>query len=174
MAEFHLKRAEFDAAQALLGELLVETDEAIGALRNLARGIYPPLLEARGIAAALASETAGLPLPVSVSAAGVGRYPPATEATVYFCAMEAIQNVVKHAAASEVVVTLREAGSLLEFAVEDDGRGFDSARPRGSGLANMEARLQAAGGSLSLSARAGWGTRVEGRIPVPTDAKVPK
>ena len=173
VAEMMLNRADVVQAQALLGELLVEADEAIGALRDLARGIYPPLLEARGIAAALASETAGLPVPVNVSAAGVGRYPLATEATVYFCVMEAIQNVVKHAAASEVVVTLHEESGVLAFEVEDDGRGFDSGLPRGSGLNNMEDRLQAAGGSLSVSARAEWGTRVKGRIPVPADAEVP-
>ena len=120
------------------------------------------------------SETARLPVRVTINESGLRRYPAATEATVYFCVMEALQNVVKHAAASEAVVTLNEANGVLLFEVEDDGRGFDGERPKGSGLNNMEDRLEAAGGSLSVSARPGWGSRVSGRIPVHTDADVPE
>ena len=172
VAEMMLDRADVVPARTLLRELLVESDEAIGALRNLARGIYPPLLEARGIAAAIESETARLPLRVTINGSGARRYPPATEATVYFCVMEAIQNVVKHAAASEAVVTIWEASGVLGFDVEDDGRGFEGDGPQGSGLSSMEGRLEAAGGSLSVSARPGWGSIVKGRISVLAAAEV--
>src|SRR4029078_7274749 len=107
-------------------------------LRDFARGIYPPVLADQGLEAALRAQASRLSLPVQVHAIGVGRYPQDTEAAVYFCLLEALQNVVKHAEASGAIVHLSGLPGWLDFAVDDDGRGFDPATAtRGSGLQNM-------------------------------------
>ena len=98
---------------------------------------------------------------------GVGRYPQEAEAAVYFCCLEALQNVAKYAEASNVTVTLRDEGEALTFAVQDDGRGFDpSSAPPGSGMQNMKDRLAALGGTFDVRSSPGDGTTVHGRIPV--------
>ncbi|MGA8016865.1 MAG: ATP-binding protein, partial [Candidatus Dormiibacterota bacterium] len=135
---------------------------------DLARGIYPPLLADKGLAAALESQARKATLPVSVDADGIGRYPQDVEATVYFCVLEALQNVQKYAEASQVTVRLSETDGGLSFEVTDDGRGFDPATaPRGAGLTNMEDRLDALGGALSLWSEPGQGVRLTGSLPVP-------
>ena len=97
----------------------------------------------------------------------IGRYPQEIEAAVYFCVLEALQNVAKYARATDVVVRLREDRGELAFAVEDNGNGFDAHTTRhGAGLQNMEDRLSALGGSLEVRSRPGDGTIVEGWIPV--------
>ena len=94
-------------------------------LRDLARGIYPPLLASEGLAAALEAQARKAPVPTSVTADGVGRYPQEMEAAVYFCVLEALQNVAKYAGASRAEVRLAAAGRDLRFEVTDDGAGFD-------------------------------------------------
>ena len=161
--------AEKDPARAkqTLAELKVDTDEALETLRDLARGIYPPLLADQGLAAALESQARKATLPVEVETEGIGRYPQETEAAVYFCCLEALQNVQKYAAARKATVRLRERNGELAFEVEDDGQGFDPAtQQKGSGLQNMEDRMDALGGGVVLSSAPGAGTTVEGRIPV--------
>lgn len=150
----------------LLESVAAETDQAIDSLRDFARGIYPPLLEAEGPAAALSSQVLKLPIEVTVHAAGVARHPRAVETAVYFCVLEALQNVVKHAEASSAHVVIRERGRYLEFEVSDDGRGFDPAvEVTGSGLANLADRLDALDGTLEVDSAPGRGTTVLGRIP---------
>ena len=102
--------------------------DALENLRDLARGIYPPLLAERGLAAALEAQARRSPVPVTVEADGLGRYPQEAEAAVYFCALEALQNVAKYAGASGAAVPLRVRGhdDALEFSVTDDGAGFDA------------------------------------------------
>ncbi len=151
----------------LLDQLAAETDEAVATLRDLAHGIYPPLLAAEGLPEALAAQARKTPIPVAVVADGVGRYPPEVEAAVYFCVLEAVQNVVKYAHASQVTVRLAHTDSQLVFTVADDGLGFDPATtPRGHGLTNMTDRLDALGGDLSLSSTPGVGTSILGTVPV--------
>ncbi|MGH2661647.1 MAG: GAF domain-containing sensor histidine kinase [Actinomycetota bacterium] len=151
----------------LLGKLKEQTTEALDDLRDLARGIYPPLLADQGLAAALQAQARKAPVPVEVDSDGVGRYPQEAEAAAYFCVLEALQNIVKYADASRAVVRLTEEGGRLVFSVQDDGRGFDSATtPKGSGLQNMTDRLEALGGSVEVASSPGSGTNVTGRIPV--------
>jgi signal transduction histidine kinase len=141
---------------------------ALDDLRDLARGIYPPLLAEQGLAAALLGQVRKVPLPVSVEAEGIGRYPQDTESTVYFCALEALQNVAKYAAAAQVTVGLSGVGGGLQFRVTDDGAGFDPGLTRkGTGLQGMADRLAALGGTLHVHSQPGHGTTVQGWLPVP-------
>ena len=156
-----------DEVRALLEGLTTAADEAVDTLRSLARGIYPPLLEAEGLERALASQAQKAPIPVSLTAEGVGRYDREVEATVYFCVLEALRNTLAHAHATHFAITLAVRGSELEFAVADDGRGFDPHAVSGSlGLTNMADRLDALGGTLTIDATSGGGVRVHGSIPV--------
>jgi signal transduction histidine kinase len=87
---------------------------------------------------------------------------------VYFCCLEALQNVAKYADASSIRVTLRTEDAQLIFEVTDDGRGFEATTtPLGSGLQNMADRLAALGGSIEVQSKPGAGTSVWGRIPLP-------
>ena len=116
-------------------------------------------LEAQGRKAAVAT---------GVESDGIGRYPQDLEAAVYFCALEAMQNVAKHAEATSVIVRLAERDRHLVFEVKDDGRGFDSgAAGYGTGLQGMADRLDAVRGSLDVRSAPGRGTTVVGRLPVP-------
>ena len=153
------------AQRDALNAIQVETQDALDTLRDLARGIYPPLLADRGLAAALEAQARKTPVPVTLDVADVGRYAPDVEAAVYFCVLEALQNVAKYAEASNVVVRLREERGDLVFSVADDGRGFDrSTTPLGMGLQNMADRLAALGGALDIRTRPEQGTDVRGRI----------
>jgi signal transduction histidine kinase len=152
-------------ATAMLGELRSEVDEAIDTLSSLALGIYPPVLEDRGIAAALEVQARVGAIPVAVVADGVDRQPIETEAAVYFCCLEAIQNAAKYAHASRVDVLLGHEGANLTFEVRDDGVGFDTAAVAGSGLQGMVDRLSALGGSVEIASTPGAGTIVSGRVP---------
>jgi signal transduction histidine kinase len=151
----------------LLGQVKADTDEALETLRDLARGIYPPLLADRGLVAAIEGQARKATVPVSVDAEGVGRYPQEVEAAVYFCVLEALQNVQKYAGAASATVRLRLAGDELHFEVEDDGAGFDAATvERGAGLTNMADRIDALGGTLVIASTPGRGSRVEGSLPL--------
>ncbi|MGH2725012.1 MAG: histidine kinase [Actinomycetota bacterium] len=161
--------AEKDVAKAteMLDRLQGEVQEALGDLRDLARGIYPPLLADRGLVAALEAQARKSPVPVEVEGNGVGRFPQEAEAAVYFCVLEALQNAAKYAEASRVQVRLQAGDGQLRFSVTDDGRGFDPATtPSGSGLQNMADRVEALSGTLEVRSVPGQGTRVSGRLPV--------
>ncbi len=166
---------ERDATQAheLLAQLQGETNSALEDLRDLARGIYPPLLADKGLAAALAAQGRKSGLPVQIEADGLGRYPQEVEAAVYFSCLEALQNVAKYADASSVTVSLAERDRELTFIVADDGHGFDPASTvGGSGLQGMADRLGAQDGGLVVTSAPGRGTTIEGRLRLP-DAEVP-
>jgi signal transduction histidine kinase len=155
------------AAHGMLAQLQGEANDALENLRDLARGIYPPLLADKGLAAALEGQARKSPVPVALDAAGVGRYPPEVEAAVYFCSLEALNNVAKYAAASSVEVRLAQSDGHLTFEIRDDGTGFDTATAaRGTGLQGMADRLEAIGGSLSVASQPGAGTTVSGSVPV--------
>ena len=105
-------------------------------------------------------------LPVTVAADDVGRYPRETEAAVYFCILEALQNTAKYAGASTASVALAASGGQLEFTVTDDGAGFDVAAARdGTGLQGMTDRLAAVGGTVAIESAPGHGTIVSGCLP---------
>ena len=158
-----------EKAKAMLADIQTETQEALETLRDLARGIYPPLLADKGLAAALDAQARKAAVPVQVVADGVGRYPQELEAVAYFCCLEALQNVAKYANASRAVVRLSEDGGRLLFEVEDDGSGFDPDTTRyGTGLQGMADRLDAVRGSFEVRSAPGRGTTVVGRVPIPT------
>ena len=154
-------------ARELLADLQTRTTETLEDLRDLARGIYPPLLADQGLAAALEAQARRSSLTVEVRPDGVGRYRQDVESAVYFCCLEALNNVAKYADASRVEIRLTTADGELRFEVADDGRGFDrSAISYGTGLQGMADRLDAIGGSIDVDSAPGSGTTVIGRLPV--------
>jgi signal transduction histidine kinase len=144
---------------------------ALDDLRDLARGIYPPLLADQGLSAALEAQARRAPIPVEVEPDGVGRYERDVEAAAYFCALEALNNVAKYADASRATIRLSDEDGELVFEVSDDGRGFDPDQTGyGTGLQGMADRLDAIGGSLDVLSAPGSGTTVRGRVPVAAGA----
>jgi signal transduction histidine kinase len=159
---------ERDPAKAgeLLAEIEVETQSALEDLRDLARGIYPPLLADRGLVEALGAQVRRSPVPVTIEPDGLGRYGPEVEAGVYFSVLEALQNVAKYAEASSARVRLGGVNGEVRFEVRDDGRGFDPADTRlGTGLQGIVDRVSALGGEVEITSRPGHGTTISGRVP---------
>jgi signal transduction histidine kinase len=165
MAEGLVGQDEQREREALQG-ILDDAQGALEDLRDLARGIYPPLLADRGLPEAIQAQARKAPIPVTVEHDGVGRYPPEVEAAVYFSVLEALQNVAKYANASNVVVRLRPQQEDLVFSVSDDGRGFQKETTSfGMGLQNIADRLAALGGTFVVRSTPGEGTKVSGLIP---------
>jgi signal transduction histidine kinase len=154
--------------EELLEEARCEVNDAIRELRDLAHGIYPPLLAENGLPTALSTVARWSTLPATVDVAQLRRYPADVEATVYFCCLEAIQNACKHAGQqATLALRVREDAGTLTFEVTDDGKGFDSqTRGLGAGFLNMTDRLGALGGSLRVESAPRQGTTVAGTIPV--------
>jgi two-component system, NarL family, sensor kinase len=149
-----------------LDALAQEADAAIRTLRQLASGVYPPILEQAGLAAALRAHLRSLPVTTSVNAVGVGRYPRAVEGAVYFACLEAVQNAARHSGADTITVELDADETTLRFCVRDDGVGFDPVRfVAGAGLANIDDRVSALGGRTRIESMPGRGTRVSAQIP---------
>jgi signal transduction histidine kinase len=156
------------SVRQLTPELQKSARAALDDLRALARGIYPPLLADQGLVPALQAQARKAVVPVTIEADGIQRYPQDVEATVYFCALEALQNIAKYADASRADVGLSCSGGSLQFTITDDGTGFDTAAYRdGTGLQGMADRLAALGGTLHLRSQPGQGTTVSGWLPVP-------
>jgi signal transduction histidine kinase len=150
----------------MAGELRSGLHAALDDLRALARGIYPPLLADQGLVPALKAQASKAPLPVLIEADGIGRYPRDAEAAVYFCILEALQNVAKYSHASRATVAVSCPDSHLEFSITDDGAGFEPANvTHGTGLQGMTDRLAAVGGSLRILSQTGHGTTVSGTLP---------
>jgi signal transduction histidine kinase len=167
-----LMQNDVDRALSTLQQLKADADEALETLRDLARGIYPPILADQGLKAALESQARKATIPVAVEADDIRRYTQDVEASIYFCVLEALQNAQKYAAASRIVVRLGDAGGEVRFEVQDDGRGFDATTVRkGAGLANMSDRLDALGGHIDVVSSPGRGCRVGGGIPVLNEAE---
>jgi signal transduction histidine kinase len=154
-----------ERVRVILEQLQQETIEALENLRDLARGIYPPLLGDKGLEAALVAQARKSPIPIEVHANGIDRNSKEVEAAVYFCVLEALQNVAKYAKAERAEVRLFASDDALTFVVEDDGIGFDPAKTSGSGLSNMRDRLEALGGELDIRSSVGRGTTVTGIVP---------
>jgi signal transduction histidine kinase len=155
------------AAATLLDSLRHELRVAHDELRNLAQGVYPPVLTEHGLEAALQSAADRCPLPVTVALDQVGRHHPDVEAALFFCCVEALQNAVKHAQARSIRLECGLDESTLWISVADDGVGFDSATSQGGrGLVNIRDRLGAIGGSLEVTSKHDAGVVVRGHVPV--------
>jgi len=157
-------------AQAILEELSGTLGQAMQEFRDLSHGIYPPLLQDRGLGEALANAARGLPIPARVDPDGIGRYDPAVEATIYFCCVEALQNAAKHGGES-AAVRLWEQTDNVCFEVSDDGPGIDPNGKPGAGLTNIRDRVGAIGGNVEIGAANGTGTAVRGSIPIQPSAR---
>jgi signal transduction histidine kinase len=157
----------------MLEQIEAETQSALEDLRDLARGIYPPLLADKGLEAALSAQARKSPVPVTVKAEGVGRFPQEVEAAVYFSTLEALQNVAKYAEASGATVAIQTDEGALRFSVTDDGHGFDpNSTGYGTGLQGIADRLGALEGTLDVTSAVGAGTSVTGRLPIPDRERI--
>jgi signal transduction histidine kinase len=156
-------------ATEMLRALRLELDGAVEELRELAHGLYPPLLASDGLVAALAATARRSAIPVTIDASGMDRAPRSIESAAYFCCLEALQNAAKHAGPdARAAVELRMEDRFLSFSVRDDGEGFDPGVMRpGYGLINLRDRLSALGGDAMVTSSPGTGTTVSGHIPLP-------
>jgi signal transduction histidine kinase len=164
----NLVEADPNTAKSMLEELGGDVQEAVQQLRDLAHGIYPPILVDRGLGPALESAAGKASLPTSVVAEGVQRHRQEIESAVYFCVLEALQNAGKHAGEGKsALVRVWEEPGVLLFNVADDGAGFDpKAKGLGAGFTNMSDRLGAIGGTFGVESEPGKGTKISGRIPL--------
>jgi signal transduction histidine kinase len=151
---------------ALLAELKSDTADALENVRDLAHGIYPPVLADHGLAAALEAQARKATIAVRLYTNGSERFPSEVEAAVYFCCLEALQNIAKYAGAMDATIRLGRSNGDLTFEVADDGGGFDPAGAVGSGLTNMRDRVEAVGGGIEIRSAPGQGTTVSGTIPI--------
>jgi signal transduction histidine kinase len=157
--------AQAAAESARFGD---EVEELIDEIRELAQGIYPSLLAERGLTDALRSAARGAAIPTTVSADGVGRYPPEVESTVYFACAEALQNAAKHASGARRVRISLSADSALRFEVRDDGPGGLDGASAEHALMGIRTRVSAIGGAVTVDSWPDGGTRVAGRVPLST------
>jgi signal transduction histidine kinase len=149
---------------ALLSEMGKDADDAVESLRTFARGVYPPLLEAEGLAAALSAHARSSPIPVVVETDGIGRYPKDIEATVYFCVLEALRNSVGDHNSSGATVTLRQSNGSLMFRVSGEGADLGQQLSDEATLVTMTDRLDAIAGELTIGVNPGGGAVVTGTI----------
>ena len=157
-------------AREMAEQIQTDATSALDDLRDLARGIYPPLLADKGLPAALEAQARKSPVPVSVEANDLGRFPQEVEAAIYFSCLEALQNVTKYAEASRVTISFARRDGLLSFRVADDGVGFDpTSTSHGSGLQGIADRLDALGGTFEVESSIGAGTTVRGTVPAGSD-----
>jgi signal transduction histidine kinase len=163
-----LAKLELDGATPELRELVttayVASREALQELRDLVRGIYPPVLVDRGLEEALLQAAERFPLPVDIDIDLPCRPPEAIESTAYFVVCEALTNVAKHSGASRASIHARRAGDLLTIEIRDDGHGGADAS-HGSGLVGMADRAAVHGGLVGVSSPAGGPTTIQMQIP---------
>lgn len=160
--------AERDPARAeqMLDQLRDELRTALETLRDLGRGVYPRTLTEQGLESALREQAERSPVATTVQADGLRRQPLEIEAALYFCILEALQNISKYSGARSAAVRVEKQNGAVVFSVSDDGAGFDaSSAPRGSGLSNMADRIEALGGELAVHSAPGRGTTVTGKVP---------
>ena len=164
-----LARRELPEGAARSAELIDsaerEAREALAELRDLARGLHPPVLTERGLGPALEALARRAPLPVTVQAAPQERFAMTLEVAAYYVVAESLTNVAKHADASRAAVALRVEGGRLVVTVADDGRG--GANPRGgTGLRGLTDRVEALRGTLDITSAAASGTVVRAELPL--------
>ena len=153
-----------EAALALVAEARETSSRALADLRDLVRGIYPPVLADRGLAEAVRNLALDTPIDVELTADLPGEPPMPVAAAVYFAVAEALTNAVRHAGAGTVAVSLEHADGMLRATLADDGHGGADAA-RGTGLAGVERRLATFDGILAVSSPAGGPTIVAIEVP---------
>ncbi|MFF7145293.1 sensor histidine kinase [Streptomyces nodosus] len=155
------------AVARLLAEARESTSTALSELRDLVRGIHPPVLADRGLDGAIQALALAGSVPTTVSIHIPGRLPAAVESAAYFAVAEALANAIKHAHAHRIVIRLEytaEGGGLLSILVGDDGRGGASFEG-GTGLRGIERRLSAFDGTMSVDSPVGGPTDVRMSLP---------
>ncbi len=164
---------EASGTPELFDKLGAEVELVIDELRSLAHGVFTPVLASFGPVAALRGTVRDAPIPTTVTGRNLGRHSPETEKAVYFCCLEALQNVYKHArTATAAHITIAESAQALKFDVTDDGPGFDvDTRATGAGLRNMHDRVSPLGGRLTIESAPGHGTRITGTLPLTAPSK---
>jgi signal transduction histidine kinase len=151
----------------VLADIDAQTGDAIQAVRDFAAGVYPPLLGAEGLVAALTHELHKAAIPVELATQHVDRYPRDIESAVYFAVLEALQNTAKYANATHAVVRLSDTDGVLEFDVTDNGQGFDPATvTKGAGLNGITDRIDTIGGTTTITSTPNHGTTITGAIPI--------
>jgi signal transduction histidine kinase len=153
-----------EAAHAAIAEAHEEAKAALTELRNLVRGLHPPVLEDRGLDAALSGLAARMPIPVRLTV-DVPRRPPATiEAVAYFVVAEGLTNITKHAQASQAEVIVQRTGDRLHVIISDDGVG--GADPAGgTGLAGLAKRAASVDGTFEVDSPEGGPTLLTVDLP---------
>lgn len=159
LAAERLRRGDVEGAREVMAEADGQLEAAVDELRALAHGIYPAVLTDEGIGAALEMLARRSPVPVRLLEVPIGRLSPAVETAVYFMASEALTNVVKHANATDVAVSVQRQGARLVVAIDDDGVG-GAREGHGSGLRGLRDRVEALGGELEIASSPGCGTRL--------------
>jgi signal transduction histidine kinase len=152
-----------EAARDLVEQAHEEAKAALSELRNLVRGVHPPVLSDRGLDAALSGLAALCPVPVTVEVELSRRPPAAVEAIAYFVVSEALANVAKHSHAKRASVVVRTEGQSLRVFVRDDGQG--GARPDGAGLMGLADRVGAVDGRFAVNSPPGGPTTIEAELP---------
>ena len=152
------------SAEALVEEADAELDQALGELRELARGIHPAVLTERGLATALHALAERAPIPIELTQIPEARLPGSVEAAIYYVVAEAITNVAKYAQATRATVEVERSNGFATAVVTDDGVGGAEPVP-GSGLAGLADRVEALGGRLQIDSTAGRGTQLSAEIP---------
>lgn len=161
------REEELNEVADVLSETASDLEAAVDEIRSLARGLYPPLLQAEGLEEAVKSHAQRSPIAVEVKSGMVGRHPMTIESAVYFVVAEAMTNSAKHANPAQIEITLFEADGLLMVQISDDGVGFDPEQTdNGLGLVNIRDRIEALGGEVQFESATGAGTTVRARIPV--------
>jgi signal transduction histidine kinase len=161
-----------ERAGTVLEQQVDAVDSAITTLVDLARGIYPRALSDDGVAVAVRDVVSTSSVPVTVVDRGIGRRPREVEAALYFTCVEAVQNAVKHAAATRITVELDAVGDALTMLVSDDGVGIEpGTASEAGGLGNMRDRIDSVGGDLVVGRAAGGGTDVLATVTVSSRAE---
>jgi signal transduction histidine kinase len=152
-----------DGARIIIDQAHEEAKQALIELRNLVRGVHPPVLSDRGLDAAISGLAVLSPVPVTVRASLPARPSASTEAIAYFVVAEALTNVAKHARATRAEVEVSRHGDVLHVLIRDDGGG--GADPQGQGLAGLADRLAGVDGWLTVRSPAGGPTVIEAELP---------
>ncbi|MFJ9784773.1 sensor histidine kinase [Amycolatopsis sp. NPDC101161] len=157
--------ADAAAVRELIGAAHADAKLAVSELRDLARGIYPPVLQDRGLDAALSSLTARMPIPVDVEVTVEPRPPAPVETTTYFIVSETLTNITKHSGADRATVRVTRDDETVVVEIVDNGHGGASVRP-GGGLAGLADRAATIDGVLTVVSPVGGPTVVRADLPV--------